>query len=312
MNRKRYIPTGGLIALIILLLLASCQGKGPGARGAAEEEETLFAVNVTKAVQGQLYDYLEVNGDIVAQSSVDIYADTSGKLFRLNVAVGDYVYKDQVIAEVDPSRPGQTFATSPVKSPISGTITRVPSDIGASISTAVPVATVSKVDSLEIKTGVAERYIARVRKGQEALVELEAYPQQRFKAFVSEMSPVVDPVTRTLAVTLAFRDQDRRIKAGMFAKAKIIVENRQNVIKIPAECMIQRQEGNTVFVVTAESRVEARRIVPGILIDQKLEVVEGLRAGETVVIRGQTLLEDQAKVRIIDEIPGLEEADSIL
>ncbi|WP_321990790.1 efflux RND transporter periplasmic adaptor subunit [Marispirochaeta aestuarii] len=312
MNRKRYIPTGELIALIILLLLASCQGKGPGAQGAAEEEETLFAVNVTKAVQGQLYDYLEVNGDIVAQSSVDIYADTSGKLFRLNVAVGDYVYKDQVIAEVDPSRPGQTFATSPVKSPITGTITRVPSDIGASISTAVPVATVSKVDSLEIKTGVAERYIARVRKGQEALVELEAYPQQWFRAFVSEVSPVVDPVTRTLAVTLAFREQDRRIKAGMFAKAKIIVENRQNVIKIPAECMIQRQGGNTVFVVTGESRVEARRIVPGILIDQKLEVVEGLRAGETVVIRGQTLLEDQAKVRIIDEIPGLEEADSIL
>jgi multidrug efflux pump subunit AcrA (membrane-fusion protein) len=312
MNRKRCIPTGGLIALTILLLLVSCQGKGPGAKDAAEEEETLFAVNVTRAVQGQLFDYLEVNGDVVAQSSVDIYADTSGKLFRLNVTVGDYVHKDQVIAEVDPSRPGQTFAVSPVKSPISGTITRVPSDIGALISTTVPVATVSKVDSLEIKTGVAERYIARIRKGQEALVELEAYPRQRFTSFVSEVSPVGDPVTRTMAVTLAFREQDRRIKAGMFAKAKIIIESRQKVVKIPAECMIQRQKGSIIFVVTDDSRVEAREIVPGILIDQKLEVVEGLRAGETVVIRGQTLLEDQAKVRIIDEVPGLEEADSIL
>ena len=72
------------------------------------------------------------------------------------------------------------------------------------------------------------------------------------------------------------------------------------------------QKGSIIFVVTDDSRVEAREIVPGILIDQKLEVVEGLRAGETVVIRGQTLLEDQAKVRIIDEVPGLEEADSIL
>ncbi|WP_319559700.1 efflux RND transporter periplasmic adaptor subunit [Marispirochaeta sp.] len=311
MRTKKLQKLSAAAALAVILLLTACQGKGPGEAEEAEQEEPLFAVNVTRAVEGQLYDYLEVNGDVVAQSSVDIYADTSGKLFRLNVTVGDYVYKDQVIAEVDPSRPGQTFAVSPVKSPISGTITRTPSDIGASITPTIPVATVSKVDSLEINTGVAERYISRVRKGQEALVELEAYPDHRFRTYVSEISPVVDPLTRILSVTLAFQKQDQRIKAGMFAKVKIIVDDKQNIVKIPSECMVERQEINFVFVVNDESRVEAREVVPGILIDEKLEVVEGLRGGETVVIRGQTLLEDQAKVRIIEEVPALEEADNI-
>lgn len=311
MRTKNLRNLPAAVILAVIMMLAACQGKSQGAAEETEQEETLFAVNVTRAVEGQLYDYLEVNGDVVAQSSVDIYADTSGKLFRLYAAVGDYVYKDQVIAEVDPSRPGQTFAVSPVKSPISGTVTRTPSDIGAAITPAVPVATVSKVDSLEIKTGIAERYISRVHKDQEARIELEAYPDQRFPAYVSEISPVVDPITRSLSVTLAFRQQDQRIKAGMFAKVKIVVEDKQKIVKIPSECMVERQETYYVFVVNDESRVEARKVLPGILIDEKLEIVEGLSGGETVVIRGQTLLEDQAKIRIIDEVPALKEADSI-
>lgn len=311
---------GVAVALLATLLLVSaCGAGGPQAaagEGAAPEaeEETVFAVNVTEAVEGELFDYLEVNGDIVAQSSVDVFADTSGKLLRLNVAIGDYVSKDQIIASVDPSRPGQTFAASPVKAPIAGTITSIPGEVGTTISPAIPVATVSKVDSLEISTGVSERYIAKIAQGQEALVELEAYPELRFQAFVSEVSPVVDPVTRSMAVKLAFREQYRRIKAGMFAKVKIIIEQKEGIVKIPSECLINRFGQPVVFVVTGEgdsARVEAREVVPGIEIDNKLEIVEGLQTGETVVIRGQTLLEDEARVRIIDRVPGLEATDTI-
>ena len=195
---------------------------------------------------------------------------------------------------MDPSRPGQTFAPSPVKSPINGTITRIPGDIGATISPAIPVATVSNVESLEIATGVSERYIGKIQQSQSALVELEAYPDLRFAAFVSEISPVVDPITRSMAVTLALVEQEPRIKAGMFAKISIIIEEKQNIVKIPAECMVTRSDIPYVFVVTDE-RVEAREIVPGIQIDNKLEVTQGLAPGEVVVIRGQTLLEDGAR-----------------
>ena len=311
MKAYKYFALPLLLALIVLA--AGCQGRGPAQpeAEAAETQETVFAVNVTRSVEGQIFDYLEVNGDIVAESSVDVFADTSGKLLSLAVGIGDYVRKEQVIAQIDPSRPGQTFAASPVKSPISGTVTRIPGEVGTTISPAVPVATVSKVDSLEISTGVSERYIAKVRRGQRALVELEAYPELRFEAFVSEISPVVDPITRSMAVTLAFREQDRRIKAGMFAKVRIIVEDKEGIVKIPSECLINRYGVPYVFVVNEDGRAEAREIVPGIQIDDKLEVVRGLAAGETVVIRGQTLLEDQAKVRVIDEVPALEASDTI-
>ena len=171
-------------------------------------------------------------------------------------------------------------------------------------------ATVSNVESLEIATGVSERYIGKIQQSQSALVELEAYPDLRFAAFVSEISPVVDPITRSMAVTLALVEQEPRIKAGMFAKISIIIEEKQNIVKIPAECMVTRSDIPYVFVVTDE-RVEAREIVPGIQIDNKLEVTQGLAPGEVVVIRGQTLLEDGAGVKIIDTIPPLTESDTL-
>ncbi len=308
MKKRTLIPI--LTAAALLILISGCQRPGQKP-GGGDEEDTVFAVNTTTAVKGQLFDYLEINGDIVAQSSVDVYADTTGKLSRLNVKVGDYVSKNQVIAEVDPSRPGQTFAASPVKTPIAGTITSIPGDIGAVISTAVPVATVSKVDSLEISTGIAERYISRIQTGQQALVELEAYPDIRFTAYVSEVSPVVDPLTRTMAVTLAFNKQDSRIKAGMFAKVKIIVQEKTETVKIPQECMVTREDAPVVFVVGENDQVIARPITPGIQIDNKLEVLDGISPGETVVIRGQTLLEDGAKIRVIDTIEPLPDTDTI-
>ncbi len=308
--KKRSLITLLILTAVLLVLISGCNrpGKNPGGEN---EEETVFAVNTTTAVKGQLFDYLEINGDIVAQSSVDVYADTTGKLSKLNVKVGDYVSKNQIIAEVDPSKPGQTFAASPVKTPIGGTVTSIPGDIGAVISTAVPVATVSKVDSLEISTGIAERYISRITSGQQALIEVEAYPDVRFTAYVSEVSPVVDPITRTMAVTLAFNQQNRRIKAGMFAKVKIIVQEKKGTVKIPQECMVIREDSPVVFVVGDDQTVTARTIVPGIQIDNKLEVLEGIKPGETVVIRGQTLLEDGAKIRVIDTIEPLPDADSI-
>ena len=95
-------------------------GTKAAAKTAQGETPTVFAVNTTKAVLGQINDYIELNGDVETKSSVDIYADTSGKLVRLPISVGDRITKDQVIAEVDPSRPGSNFVASPVKSPITG------------------------------------------------------------------------------------------------------------------------------------------------------------------------------------------------
>ncbi len=306
-----------LLILTVLLVLGSCSGR-PGAPAAetpdaaADPAETVFAINVTPAVQGQINDYLEINGDVQVTSSVDVYADTFGELTQLLVRVGEVVQKDQVIAQVDPSRPGQNFVASPVKAPISGTITRLPSREGATINQAAPIAQIARTSELEIVVRVAERFISKVSVGLPALLRFDAFPDERFNARITELNPVVDPLTRTLEVKLRLSSSDRRIRPGMFAEVRIITQQKNNIVKIPADCLVRRFGEYFVFVVRDDgTSVERRTVNPGIEIDNKLEITLGLEAGELVVYQGQSLLEDGAAVRVVNTIEPLTAEDVI-
>jgi multidrug efflux pump subunit AcrA (membrane-fusion protein) len=282
-------------------------GTGSAAPGGGRRitEDTAFAVNVTRPVRGEIRDYLELNGDIQPASSVDVYPDTSGEVVNIRVEVGRTVTRDQIIAEVDRSRPGQQFVPSPVRAPISGTVTQRYVDVGATVGPSVPMVQLAETSALEIRTDVAERFISLVEVGQEAVVFLEAYPGESFGARVSELSPVVDPATRTLGVTLEFTRRDRRVKAGMFAELRLITRVRQDVVKVQSDAVVRRFDVPYVFVVTEDDTVEQREVTLGVTIGNQVEILDGISEGERVVIQGQSLLDDGANVRVIDEIEPL-------
>lgn len=314
------------LAVLILIALAGCGvipgiGSAPAASDASSESgetvvtganvETVFAVNVTPAVQGEINDYIEVNGDVQATATVDVFADTVGELSRLLVRIGQRVAAGDVIAEVDPSRPGANFTLSPVRAPIAGTITRLPAQVGSTVTQAAPIAQISRTSDLEIVTRVSERFISKIRVGLTALIRLDAFPEQQFAATVTALSPVVDPVTRTLEVTLRLNRADARVRAGMYAEVRIITERKEGIVKVPSDVMLRRFGETFVFVVGDDGIAERRNVNPGIEIDNKLEITEGLEPGELVVYQGQTLLEDGAQVRVINTINVLSEEDRI-
>ncbi len=285
---------------------------GPG--GTAEQNDPVFAVSTIKSVEGQIRDYLELNGDVTASRKVDTYPDTAGKLSRVYVEVGQRVRKDQVIAEVDPSKPGMQFTASPVKAAISGTVTSIPVQVGSTVSPQVPIAQISDMSELEVRVYVAEKFVSRMKIGLPVEMFFEAYPDKFFKGRIKELSPVIDPMSRTLEVKISIGNNTDLLKAGMFGEVKIITEEKDGVVKIPADCLVQRFGEEFVFIVERSGEDEmgtARRlkVVTGIQIDQKLEIMEGLLPGAEVVYRGQTLLEDGSKVRVVEEAPPLASDD---
>lgn len=311
-------------ATLILTLAACSPGEGPGGGQSGQGEngggeqvtgeqnvDSVFAVNVTPAVQGEINDYIEINGDVQTTASVDAFSDTNGEIVRLYVRVGQTVQAGETIAEVDPSRPGQNFSLSPVRAPITGTITRLPARVGAQVAPSAPVAQVSRTNDLEIVVDVAERFISKVSPGLPAVVSLDAFPERTFRATVTDLSPVVDPLTRTLEVTLRFDRPDPVIRAGMFAEVRIITEQKDNIVKVPSDVLIRRFGDTFVYVVTDENTAERRIVNPGIEIDDKLEITEGLAPNERVVYQGQNLLEDGSRVRVIDTVEPLTVEDTV-
>lgn len=292
-------------------------GKGTGlSKDEAEEQATVFAVSTVEAVQGQIRDYIELNGDVTAKTKVDTYPDAAGKLSKLFVEVGQRVRKDQVIAEVDPSRPGMQFTASPVKAAISGTVTSIPVQVGATVSQQVPIVQISDMRDLEVQVYVAEKFISKMKIGLPAEMSFEAYPDRKFNGRIRELSPVIDPQSRTLEVKISLNDGTDVLKAGMFGEIKIVTVSKDNVVKIPAECLVNRFGEEFVFVVerTGDDGLGlARRVkvTRGIEIDQKLEIASGLQPGAEVVYRGQTLLEEGSKVRVVETVQPLSDSDEL-
>jgi membrane fusion protein, multidrug efflux system len=250
-----------MIALLSLVALSGCRRQeagaaanatqGPGLPGAVTNAPTVFAVSVSTVAKGELQDYLEFGGDVTARTSLDITPDTSGRVAEVRVELGAMVQKDQIVAMVDPSRPGLSFELSPVRAPMAGTITAINVVAGSMVSPQLALARVARTDQLQVSMPVAERFVAKIRPRQRAVVRFDAYPGERFEARVSEISPVLDPNSRTMGVKLEFSRPDPRIKAGMFARITLITEVRSNTVIIPEQAVINRFGETFVFVVEA-------------------------------------------------------------
>ncbi|MDR2617227.1 MAG: efflux RND transporter periplasmic adaptor subunit [Treponema sp.] len=287
----------------------SQENSGPGL--GAGQQAPVFAVNTIPAAQGQIRDYLALSGDIIASSTVDTYSEAAGKVSRLYVSIGSRVAKDSPIADVDPSRPGMQYEVNVVKAPVAGTIVALPAQIGMTVSQQVPLARIAAGTGLEIRLYVAERFVSKVALGQTCEIALDAYPGEIFTGRITEVSPVVDPASRTMEVRVGVPNTGSRLKAGMFAKVRIITEQKNNIVKIPGSALIQRFGEDYVFVTEADpdssgnSLARKRIVVPGILIDGILEVQQGLKPDEDVIVRGQSFLDDGAKVNIVDRLAPL-------
>jgi multidrug efflux pump subunit AcrA (membrane-fusion protein) len=308
-SRNRKIIASEILLLILgLMLFSGCNQNKTNPDAPVVADLPVFAVNTSTAVQGQIQDYLGFSGDIVAGSTVDAYSDAAGKITRLYVSVGSYVRKDQSIAVVDPSKPGMDYLPGVVKAPISGTVVSLPAQVGMTISQSIPLARIAGGNALEIKVYVAERFISKMALRLPCEITLDAYPGEVFRGSITEISPVVDPASRTMEVKVNVENPGSRLKAGMFAKVRIITERKNSIVKIPAGAMIQRFGENYIFTVETDPtdpafRIARRKtIVPGILIDGIMEVQQGLNPDEEIIVRGQTLLEDGSRINVIDRV----------
>jgi membrane fusion protein, multidrug efflux system len=276
-------------------------GPGPGGRPVAGQADANQAkpVRVKAAEIKTLRPYVDRGGDVEASVEVAVYPDIGGKLVDLRVALGDSVRKGDAIANIDPSKPGSSYAVSPVTSPISGTVTSVPVDPGTTVTTSTAIIKVGVIDELKIVVELPERDSAKVRTGMSAAVSLAALPGTSLKAEVSRVSPVLDSTSRSREVTLKFLSKDERVAAGMYASVRIFISPLADRVVIPTAAVITRSDETYVFTVAdADGGTVAKKtaVKIGTDVDGEVEVTSGLKAGDKVVVEGQDQLSEGKKV----------------
>ena len=183
-----------------------------------------------------------------------------------------------------------------IEAPFSGVVSRKYVDEGAFVGPTMPLFRLVDIHEVEITGGVADRHYPKIKIGKtRAEVEVDAYPQEKFSGFISRLRPELDRVTRTVAVTIRVPNHDGRLKPGMYARIKLILDEHNKVPIVPDEALLAFEDGTRVYVVNGgEARLRKVRI--GLEEGHWNEVLDGLQAGEIVVVRGKEMLRDGAAV----------------
>jgi multidrug efflux pump subunit AcrA (membrane-fusion protein) len=271
------------------------------------DEVRKIPVTVQAVETGSIRDIIFFNGDIKGQEEVDVFPKVPGKLVENRVKEGDPVKKDQVIAVVDRDITGMKYELSEVASPISGIIAKVYNDPGAglspptmSMSMGTPIAKVVNIGKVRVNIDVPEYQFSAVRKNQTALIRVDSFPGRDFTGQVSELTPVVDTLTRTSRAKIEIPNPDHLLRPGMFARVSLITTEKKKVVTIPARSLMKIESKDCVFVAVNGKAVK-KDLKLGIREGEATEVLSGLSPGESLIVVGQEMLTDGLPVEIIKE-----------
>jgi RND family efflux transporter MFP subunit len=220
--------------------------------------------------------------------------------------------KEQVVAAEARMREAQQVVDNCViRAPFDGIIVSKDAQVGEMVSpvsagggfTRTGIATIVDMNSNEIEVDVGEAYIARVKPGQEVTAVLDAYPDWRIPCRVRTIIPTADREKATVKVRISFKKLDPRILPDMGVKVTFLGEEPKQAQMPPSALTVPQNAvrddaGQKVVYLVKDDHVERRAVKVGNMRGSDTEILAGLTAGDTVVVRGPADLRDGQAIAI--------------
>lgn len=190
--------------------------------------------------------------------------------------------------------------------PFDGTAGLRAVDVGDYVKDGADIVGIEDLSSLTVQFSLPERYVDRLRTGQPVELRLDALPGRDFKGRVTVVDPQVDANGRALKVQAQVSNPGTLLRPGMFARPRVVFAVREAAIVVPEEALVPVGNKQFVFKVVdagegkkVSQRIEARL---GLRLPGKVEVLEGLNAGDSVVTAGHSRLlrGDAVPLRVVD------------
>lgn len=184
----------------------------------------------------------------------------------------------------------------PVRSPIGGLITEKHATAGELADPSKSLYTVADLSTLWVMVDVNEQDLAKVRKGQAAVVKVGAYPDTKFRGRITHIADLVDEATRAVKARVEVQNPGRKLKPEMFATVELTLPaNAPPVLAVPEDAL-QDMDGKKVLFVTGNgAEFEPRRVELGRASGGMVEITAGLKEGERYAVKGGFLLKSELK-----------------
>ena len=286
-----------IASLITLILAAGCGPMGKN-KGKAEAKEAM-AVAVVTADTGTVIRSTNLVGTLVGEQQVTVMPKVAGRVTEIARAEGSFVKAGDPILYIVNDVPGMDYKPGPVLSPIGGVVGKVNVEVGQSAAPGMPVATVASFsDRIRVRAAVSDADLPYVKIGSTADVSVSAVPGQVFSGRVTQISPMVDPASRSATVEVTLSNSQHRLVPGMTASVRLVVERREHVVAVPLSALFATDRTKAVTIDGTTARF--RPIQTGLMGDALVEIVSGIQPGDKVATVGKERVQDGETVRPVE------------
>lgn len=192
------------------------------------------------------------------------------------------------------------LADASIRAPFPGAVKERHVSPGEYLGVESPVEVIVRTDQLRARLSVPEKYAGSLKLGAAVEIHVEAYAKEVFRGRLVRINPTVNQESRSFEVEALLANPDGRLKPGFFVQATIPSELEETALTVPVEAVSYRYGVYKVFAVNG-TKVEEREIKVGPRQDSRVEVVEGLHAGNRVALAGEGELFNGAQVREVGE-----------
>ncbi len=199
----------------------------------------------------------------------------------------------RVPADPPPGTPEELADDVPILAPASGYIIQKFVTPGKTVQISTDTFVIGDLSQVWMLASVRQEHLAEIRVGQPATVTLQGATSQSFSGKITNLGQELDPATRAMQVRIVLNNPGNRLRPEMLATAEIPVGERKPVMIVPSDAVQQIDGQDVVFVRTAADRFTVRPVRTGETAGGKTPVVDGLKAGEQIVVRGSFTLKSQ-------------------
>lgn len=197
-----------------------------------------------------------------------------------------------------------------LRAPASGIVVEKHAQAGARIMPGIPLYHIADLSSVWIEAEVFEKDLSLVQEGQTASVSLEAYPGEVFTGRVTYVYPTVSLEARTGRVRLEIPNPGGRLKPGMFANVRLDAPPTALAVTVPRTAVLNTGERSVVFVRTESGGLVPRDVRPGLGSGARVQILDGLAAGETVVSSAAFLIDAESSLGAAMQSMEMDDAEA--
>jgi membrane fusion protein (multidrug efflux system) len=190
-----------------------------------------------------------------------------------------------------------TLSYTKVTAPFNGRVVKREVDLGAYVGQSELLYRMMAINPLLVRVHIPANRLGMVTKGQSVQLNIDGLSKE-MNAFVDLVSPIVDPTTGTIKITLRLEQYPKSIRPGDFTEVHMVTEQHQNAILVPSISIIE-ERGNNFLYTVVDGKAQRQSVTVGFIMSEQTEIIEGITAADDVVFKGQRNLNNDVAVEIL-------------